>query len=78
MPVCPIGVKATSNIHAYVVNWKLDADIALVRVLNSTNTDSTTGAVTCNYRGTGVLCPLRSTWQTAAAFGSDNNLWLVS
>lgn len=56
---------------------KLDTDVALVRELDNTNTDSASGVVNCNYRGAGPLCPLRSTWQIAAAFAGDNNLWLV-
>ncbi len=57
---------------------QLDTDIALVRNLSTTtNMDPTTGKVSCNFVGSTNLCPLRTTWQDAADFAGDNDLWLV-
>jgi hypothetical protein len=60
----------------------MDADIALVRQLDSTNQDPTTGAVSCAFTpanaGTSPVCGIASTAQIAAEFSDSNDLWTVS
>ena len=84
-PILHSAVSDSTSSHwlRFSLCLQLNADDALVRDLNPSNTDPVTGFVSCSFNSAtaqpGVPpCNVSSTIKIAAEFSDSNDLWLVS